>query len=122
MEAVQAGRIWLNLREANATCPEYAALCDEISGGKGTATRSSRLLKRDLGLLISSPGAMVFYHLDVPLTSLWHIRGDKSVSGSIRALNPSSSRPGHRAVHSPRRPRDSSPSGLNRTPTPMSSI
>ncbi len=36
-------------------------------------------MKRDLGLLISSPGALVFYHLDVPLSSLWHIRGDKTV-------------------------------------------
>ena len=78
MEAVQAGRIWLNLREANAHLPEYAALCDEISAEKERHIGVS-LLKRDLGLLISSPGAMVFYHLDVPLTSLWHIRGDKRV-------------------------------------------
>jgi len=78
MQAVQAGRIWLNLREANAHLPEYAALCDEISAEKERHIGVS-LLKRDLGLLISSPGAMVFYHLDVPLTSLWHIRGDKRV-------------------------------------------
>lgn len=78
MEAVQAGRIWLNLREANTHLPEYAALCDEITLEKERHLGVS-LFKRDLGLLISSPGAMVFYHLDVPLTSLWHIRGDKTV-------------------------------------------
>jgi len=78
MDAVEAGRIWLNLRETNAYLPEYAALCDEITLEKERHLRTS-LFKRDLGLLISSPDAMVFYHLDVPLTSLWHIRGEKTV-------------------------------------------
>jgi hypothetical protein len=78
MEAVRAGRIWLNLRDTNLYLPEYAALCDEITLEKERHIGTS-LLKRDLGLLISSPGAMVFYHLDVPLSSLWHIRGDKTV-------------------------------------------
>jgi hypothetical protein len=36
-------------------------------------------MKRDLGVLISSPNAQVFYHLDVPLVSLWQIRGMKTV-------------------------------------------
>lgn len=76
MEAVRAGRIWLNLRETDRRLPEFAALCDEISAEKERHI-GAPLLKRDLGLLISSPGAMVFYHLDVPLSSLWHIRGDK---------------------------------------------
>ncbi len=78
MDAVQAGRIWLNLREANRRLPEYANLCEEISAEKERHI-GTPLLKRDLGLLISSPRAMVFYHLDVPLSSLWHIRGDKKV-------------------------------------------
>ncbi|HVY33082.1 MAG TPA: hypothetical protein VG960_01555 [Caulobacteraceae bacterium] len=78
MDAVNAGRIWLNLREANRNLPEYADLCEEISAEKERHI-GAPLLKRDLGLLISSPRAMVFYHLDVPLSSLWHIRGDKKV-------------------------------------------
>jgi hypothetical protein len=78
LQAVQAGRIWLNLRATNHFLPEFAALCDEISAEKERHLEVP-LLKRDLGLLISSPDAMVFYHLDVPLTSLWHIRGDKKV-------------------------------------------
>ena len=35
--------------------------------------------KRDLGMLISSANAQVFYHLDVPLVSLWQLRGQKKV-------------------------------------------
>jgi hypothetical protein len=78
LEAVHAGRLWLNLRDANLHLPEYAALCDEIAAEKERFVRT-RILKRDLGLLISSPGAQVFYHLDVPLSSLWQIRGAKRV-------------------------------------------
>jgi hypothetical protein len=78
LHAVQAGRIWLNLRDTDRYLPEFSALCDEISAEKERHV-GAKLLKRDLGLLISSPGAMVFYHLDVPLSSLWHIRGDKRV-------------------------------------------
>jgi len=78
LEAAMAGRIWLNLRQTNLHLPQYTALCDEIfadkSAGTGLAT-----FKRDLGVLISSANAHVFYHLDVPLVSLWQIRGQKQV-------------------------------------------
>lgn len=77
-EAVHAGRIWLNLRDSNLYLPEFRALCDEIADEKARRT-GGPILKRDLGLLISSPSALVFYHLDVPLSSLWQIRGEKKV-------------------------------------------
>ena len=38
-----------------------------------------KTFKRDLGVLISSANAQVFYHLDVPLVSLWQVRGTKRV-------------------------------------------
>jgi len=41
--------------------------------------RGLRTFKRDLGMLISSANAQVFYHLDVPLVSLWQLRGRKKV-------------------------------------------
>jgi len=78
LEAVGQGRIWLNLRAANAHLPEYAALSDEIFADKERHT-GLRTLKRDVGLLISSPNAQVFYHLDTPLVSLWQVRGEKRV-------------------------------------------
>lgn len=78
MAAVKAGRIWLNLRRTNDHLPEYAALADEVFGEKQQAT-GHRIFKRDLGLLISSADAQVFYHLDVPLVSLWQVRGVKRV-------------------------------------------
>lgn len=78
LEAAQAGRIWLNLRAANHYLPQYAALSDEIFGEKQART-GARTFKRDLGMLISSANAQVFYHLDVPLVSLWQLRGRKKV-------------------------------------------
>ena len=78
MQAVRSGRIWLNLRDTHLHLPEFKALCDEIAEEKERHI-GVPIMKRDLGLLISSPNAMVFYHLDVPLSSLWHIRGDKKV-------------------------------------------
>ncbi|HWA60879.1 MAG TPA: hypothetical protein VG939_05865 [Caulobacteraceae bacterium] len=79
LEAAKAGRIWLNLRAVNAHLPAYAALCDEIFADKAAAAPKVRTFRRDLGLLISSADAQVFYHLDVPLVSLWQIRGEKRV-------------------------------------------
>ena len=78
VRAVQEGRLWLNLRHANLHLPEFAALCAEIAEEKQRRL-GTQVLNRDLGLLISSPGARVFFHLDVPLSSLWQVRGEKRI-------------------------------------------
>jgi hypothetical protein len=78
LAAVQDGRLWLNLRHANTHLAEFADLCREIADEKEAAFKT-RILNRDLGLLISSPNARVFYHLDVPYSSLWQIRGRKQI-------------------------------------------
>jgi hypothetical protein len=54
------------------------ALADRMFEEIGAQTGQSTL-KEDLGLLISSPGAHVFYHLDTPLVMLWQLRGVKTV-------------------------------------------
>ena len=107
LEAVKQGRLWLNLRHANTHLLEFTDVCREISAEKEKAF-GTRVLNRDLGLLISSPKARVFYHLDVPLSSLWQVRA-RSRSGSIRARSPMCSRPGLSAVCT-RRPRARCPS------------
>jgi hypothetical protein len=75
---VKAGRLWLNLRRTNDAVGAYAELSDEIFGEIEQAT-GAKTFKRDLGLLISSPSAQVFYHLDTPLVMLWQLRGQKRV-------------------------------------------
>lgn len=76
LEAVNAGRIWLNLREVNAFIADYADLAREIFGDI-EAHAGAKTFRHDLGLLISSPNAQVFYHLDATPVTLWQIRGEK---------------------------------------------
>jgi len=79
MEAVKRGRLWINLRKANDHLPEYEALCDEMFGELDARTPGLKTRKRDVGVLISSPNARVFYHLDIPLVTLWQIKGEKTM-------------------------------------------
>lgn len=76
MDGVKAGRLWLNLRKVNHHDPAIRSLCDRMFEEIATRTGVSTL-KPDLGLLISSPNAHVFYHLDMPLVMLWQVRGAK---------------------------------------------
>jgi hypothetical protein len=79
MTGVHSGRIWLNLRAANHYLEDYADLASEIFANKESHIQGLKTLKHDLGVLISSPNAQVFYHLDSALVSLWQIRGTKFV-------------------------------------------
>ncbi|HTI65999.1 MAG TPA: hypothetical protein VL460_00480 [Caulobacteraceae bacterium] len=76
LEAVKSGRIWLNLREVNAVLDSYAGLAREIFGDIEAHT-GVKTFRHDVGLLISSPNAQVFYHLDATPVTLWQIRGQK---------------------------------------------
>jgi hypothetical protein len=78
MAGVKAGRLWLNLRKVNHHDPAVKSLADRMFEEIGAQTGVSTL-KEDLGLLISSPNAHVFYHLDTPLVMLWQLRGTKTV-------------------------------------------
>jgi hypothetical protein len=77
LEAVRRGRIWLNLREVNSFIECYAALGREIFGDLEAHTPGLKTFRHDVGLLISSPNAQVFYHLDATPVTLWQIRGEK---------------------------------------------
>lgn len=79
LNAIKSGRLWVNLRNANHHLPEYADLCDQMFSELGEGTPGLRTLKRDVGVLISSPNARVFYHLDIPLVTLWQIKGEKTM-------------------------------------------
>ena len=72
LKAVKTGRFWLNLRAVNEHLEDYDALKQEMFSDFDART-GQRSLKQDLGVLISSPNAQVFYHLDIPLVLLWQI-------------------------------------------------
>ncbi|WP_300379021.1 hypothetical protein [Henriciella sp.] len=78
LDAVRSGRIWLNLRAVNHRVSDYAGLSDTIFDSLQTAT-GHRIFKRDMGVLISSPNVHVHYHLDIPMVTLFQVRGQKTV-------------------------------------------
>ncbi|HEX5757533.1 MAG TPA: hypothetical protein VFY12_14440 [Arenimonas sp.] len=77
LKAVRNGRLWLNVTRVDRVDKTYrrlindlySALRKQIPGFSPDATQGT--------LLISSPGAQVYYHADGPASALWHIRGRK---------------------------------------------
>ncbi len=79
-QAVKNGRIWLNITHIEETDQSYA---DLITGMYDQLSRHCPHLQNPVAdystLLISSPDAQVYYHMDAEPNSLWHIRGNKKV-------------------------------------------
>ena len=78
-EAAQRGRIWLNLRRVMDHHAEYAHLVDSLYGQLESACPGLSTFNRSANMLISSPEAIVYYHVDCPINMLWHLRGTKRV-------------------------------------------
>ena len=78
IEAVKAGKIWINVRRAMNIHPEYKAVLDTMYGAISDLTGRPAFNARG-GVLISSPVARVPYHCDQTETILWHVRGKKRI-------------------------------------------
>ena len=79
IEAIKTGRIWINLRRLHEADPRYKELLGEIFAELEDRVPNFNSFKHNLGVLISSPNAQVFYHCDIPGQSLWQISGKKRV-------------------------------------------
>jgi hypothetical protein len=79
LRAIQQGRMWLNLRRLHEVSPRHGALLRELFAEMSALMPGFKPFKLNLGVLLSSPGAQVYYHADLPGQSLWHIRGRKRV-------------------------------------------
>jgi len=79
IEAIDSGRIWLNLLRVNEIDPRYGELLDEIFGELEGRVPGFTTFKRINGILISSPRAQVYYHFDTAGQTLWQIAGSKRV-------------------------------------------
>lgn len=77
LEAVKNGRLWLNLRRVMDHHPEYDELVNNLYDELESICPGLHTFNRTANLLISSPTALVYYHLDCPVNMLWHIRGEK---------------------------------------------
>ena len=76
---ISAGRMWLNLRNVRAVDSRYGDLVDGVFEELRERVPGFETFNRSLGILISSPGASVPYHADLPGQSLWQIMGSKRV-------------------------------------------
>ncbi|WP_164101649.1 cupin domain-containing protein [Candidatus Laterigemmans baculatus] len=79
LEMVQRGRLWLNLRKMVIHHERYRDLVHGLYGDMEAQVGGFHSFEHSANLLISSPTAQVYYHVDAPLNILWHIRGTKRV-------------------------------------------
>ena len=78
--AVEKGRLWLNITHIEEFNDDYAQLVNGMYEHLGQKCPHLQNPKSDYStLLISSPGAQVYYHLDAEPNMLWHLRGEKQV-------------------------------------------
>lgn len=79
LDAVRAGRVWIQLRRADRHCPEMGAAIARCFAEIERQVKGFRAADVYGQLLLSAPGARVPYHADAPNVLLFHIRGRKRV-------------------------------------------
>jgi len=79
LDAIAAGRLWLNLRNVSGVNTAHRALLDGIFAKLKDAMPGFAPRSWQSGILISSPSAQVYYHADLPGQMLWQIAGKKRV-------------------------------------------
>lgn len=79
LHAVKNGRMWLNIRRLERYQPKLWSVVEQLYSELEAGCPGLRTMKHSGNLLVSSPQAFVYYHLDVPQNILWHIRGRKKV-------------------------------------------
>ncbi|MFK8082264.1 MAG: hypothetical protein AB8B97_18405 [Granulosicoccus sp.] len=78
--AVENGRLWLNITHIEEFSSDYRDLIDGMYAHLAEKCPHLQNPKANYStLLISSPGAQVYYHLDAEPNMLWHLRGQKRV-------------------------------------------
>lgn len=79
LEAVKRGRLWLNIVRMHDVDKEYRDLVAELYRLSKAQLPSLETDALRITLLLSSPGALVYYHVDAAPSLLWHVRGEKRV-------------------------------------------
>jgi hypothetical protein len=79
IEAISRGGLWLNLREVSAVDRRYRTMIDHMFAEVAAKVRGFEAQTLVAGILISSPDAQVYYHVDLPGQGLIQISGRKRV-------------------------------------------
>ncbi|HEY2207620.1 MAG TPA: hypothetical protein VGH99_24470 [Pseudonocardia sp.] len=77
LDAVRNGMLWLNLVGISEWDSRFAELADQIFAEFSAQVPGLDIVKRKLGVLVSSPKATVHYHVDIPGQAIWQVRGRK---------------------------------------------
>ena len=77
LEVVKRGHLWINIMRLMDFQPEMASLINDAYDELETRCDGFQATHRTANLLLSSPSAIVYYHVDAPLNILWHLRGEK---------------------------------------------
>lgn len=79
LEAISQGRLWLNLRNSQAVLPELADVLPRIFSEAHALGPPYASFGHRMGILVSSPGAQVYYHADLPGQGLLQLHGRKRI-------------------------------------------
>jgi hypothetical protein len=80
IERIRHERLWISLHDINHVSADFQRLLDSIFDEMHERVPGSpRTFQRTCAVLISSPGAQVFYHFDTSGQTLWQIQGTKTV-------------------------------------------
>ncbi len=79
LESVRRGKLWLNITNIDAVDERFRKLTDDLYAEVSKAVPGFAPIETHATLLVSSPHAMVYYHVDGPPSFLWHVRGAKRV-------------------------------------------
>jgi hypothetical protein len=71
--------LWLNITRVNRADARYRKLIDDLYAQLAEQVPGFTPRMTQGTLLVSSPGALVYYHADAPASVLWHIRGQKRI-------------------------------------------
>ena len=79
MAAVRSGRLWFNVLQVNAVDARYGELIRDLYAELTRQCPRFQPHRTSCTLIISSPGALVYYHADAHPNLLWQVRGTKRI-------------------------------------------
>ncbi len=79
LDTLRKGRLWLNACDMVNHHTDFEDAINAIYDELEFNNPGFQANGRSANLLISSPNAIVHYHIDIPVNMLWHVRGRKRV-------------------------------------------
>ena len=77
LDVVKRGHLWINVMRLMDHHSDLRKLINDAYDELEARCPGLQATHRTANLLISSPSAIVYYHVDTPLNILWHLRGEK---------------------------------------------